>query len=159
EDFAAFSGTVDRCYEYQDSVLADLVPLADSRTTTLVVSDHGFKFGDLRPHTSGRADVGLAPLWHRLNGVLIAHGRGVRAGAPTTGWAVLHVAPTVLALLGLPLSKELPGRPIESVFAPGTLGAMRSVERYAPAAPAAPGVPEVDSEAVERLRALGYLGE
>jgi predicted AlkP superfamily phosphohydrolase/phosphomutase/tetratricopeptide (TPR) repeat protein len=160
EDFAAFSGTVDRCYEYQDSVLAGLLPLANSQTTTLVVSDHGFKFGDLRPRTSGRADVGLAPLWHRLNGILIADGRGVRAGAQTTDASIMDIAPTVLALLGLPLSKELSGRPIESLFASGSLGKARSVQRYAPAAPVvAPAVPEVDSEAVERLRALGYLGE
>src|SRR5512132_2128938 len=64
--FQALRDVVDRCYEYQDEVLADLLRLEGPVTTTLIVSDHGFKTGETRPTISGRADVGLAPLWHRL---------------------------------------------------------------------------------------------
>jgi tetratricopeptide (TPR) repeat protein/predicted AlkP superfamily phosphohydrolase/phosphomutase len=157
-DARAFGDTVDRCYQYQDEVLADLLRLAGEGTTTLVVSDHGFKSGDLRPRTPGRADVGLAPLWHRLHGVFLAHGHGVRAGASVQGAGILDVAPTVLALQSVHLSKELPGRPIESAFLPGAL-TVRSVAAYAP--PPRPDVTPAlapDPEAVEKLRALGYLG-
>jgi tetratricopeptide (TPR) repeat protein len=159
EDFRAFAGTVDRCYQYQDAVLADTLKLAGRRTVTLVLSDHGFKSGEARPRTSGRADVGLAPLWHRLHGVLFVHGAGVRPGAVISGAGILDVAPTVMGLLSLPLSRELPGRPLREAFAawhdPPTVAA------YPPppvsrAAARAPG-PE-DAERIEQLRALGYLG-
>src|SRR5262249_32441310 len=50
-DFSAFAETVDRCYEYQDEVLGDLLAIAGERTLVLVVSDHGFKSGERRPDT------------------------------------------------------------------------------------------------------------
>ncbi|MEO8191125.1 MAG: alkaline phosphatase family protein [Acidobacteriota bacterium] len=158
DDFRAFSGAVDRYYEYQDEVLADLLRLEGPSTVTLVVSDHGFKEGDARPRTSGRADTGLAPLWHRIDGVIFVHGKSVRSGARVERAGILDVAPTVLRLLDAPLSRELPGHPVADAFAPGALG-------IAPPSVAAYAVPKreknqpiaSDPEAVEKLMALGYL--
>ncbi len=160
EDFAAFHETVDRCYEYQDGVLADLLRLEGPQTVTIVVSDHGFKSGDLRPQTSGRADTGLAPLWHRLHGVVFLHGRGIVRGKELTGASVLDVAPTVLAILGIPSSHELPGHPLTAGFAPGGLPeAPAAVSAYAPLRPRRlPADTSADPEAVRKLAALGYLG-
>ena len=78
----------------------------------------------------------------------------VRFRAPT----VLDVAPTVLALLDVPLSKELPGHPLADAFEGGALGRTRFVEKYA-ALPkrAPPPATEADTEAVRKLAALGYL--
>ena len=158
-DFAAFAGTVDRCYEYQDEVLADLLQLAGPDTVTVVCSDHGFKSGELRPRTSGRADTGVAGLWHRLHGVLFVHGKGVRRGVKIAGPTVLDVAPTVLTLLRVPLSKELPGQVLAEAFEDGALPAVSRLDRYAWRPPPAPAtVDEGDPEAIARLRALGYLG-
>jgi predicted AlkP superfamily phosphohydrolase/phosphomutase/tetratricopeptide (TPR) repeat protein len=158
-DYAAFSATVDRCYAYQDEVLADLMRLAGRETVTMVVSDHGFRSGDLRPRTSGRADTGLAGLWHRLHGVVFIHGGPAKAGARIEGASIFDVAPTVLSLLRVPLSPELTGHPLEAAFQPGALPAgVRPVQQYAPAPPRAlPAEVEPDPEAIERLRALGYI--
>jgi tetratricopeptide (TPR) repeat protein len=159
EDFRAFAGTVDRCYEYQDAVLADVLKLAGRHTVTLVLSDHGFKSGQARPHTSGRADVGLAPLWHRLHGVIFVDGAGTRPGTIISGATILDVAPTVLGLLSLPLSRELPGHPLREAFTqwhdPPTVAAYAAPPVSRAAARSA--APE-DAERVEQLRALGYLG-
>jgi hypothetical protein len=62
-DFLAFAPTVDRCYEYQDEVLGDVLRAVSPRTVTMVVSDHGFRSGEARPATSGRADIASA--WPR----------------------------------------------------------------------------------------------
>ena len=115
-DFDAFSQTVDRCYEYQDEVLADVLALADEDTLTIICSDHGFKSGDWRPDTIGRADQGLAPLWHLQNGVLLLHGASVRAGSTIDRATILDIAPTVLHALGIPLARNLPGRALQDVF-------------------------------------------
>jgi tetratricopeptide (TPR) repeat protein/predicted AlkP superfamily phosphohydrolase/phosphomutase len=158
-DFAAFGGTVDRCYEYQDGILAELLRLEGPSTVTIVVSDHGFKSGDRRPETSGRADTGLAPLWHQVYGVVFVHGRGVAAGRQLHGATVFDVAPTVLATLGVPLSRELPGRPLGQAFRAGSLPSPGTVAAYAP--PPKRTLPvgaSSDAEAVRRLAALGYLG-
>ena len=155
-DFAAFRDTVDRCYQYQDAVLGDLLRLEGPETLTVVVSDHGFKSGDRRPETSGRADTGLAPLWHQLYGIVFLHGGGVPAGRAIGRASVLDVAPTVLAALGVPLSRELPGHPL--AFFPEARAA-KTVAAYAPAPPRRlPAGSAPDAEAVRRLAALGYLG-
>ena len=158
-DYAAFHDTVDRCYEYQDGILADLLRLEGPGTLTIVVSDHGFKSGDRRPETSGRADTGLAPLWHQLYGVVFLHGRGTAKGREIQGASVLDVAPTVLASLGVPLSKELPGRPLIAGFLPGALPPSHVVTAYAvPPRRTLPAGSSPDAEAVRRLAAIGYLG-
>jgi tetratricopeptide (TPR) repeat protein len=165
EDFNAFSQTVDRCYEYQDAVLADVMTVAGAGTDTLVVSDHGFKSGDQRPETSGRADTGLAPLWHRLYGTIIVSGRDVRAG-DISGATILDIAPTVAALLDVPVARDLEGEALRRVFSPGRV-TPRAVAHYAAIAPAghaetpgsAPSTPSVDDDdRISQLRALGYLG-
>lgn len=160
EDYLAFSETVDRCYEYQDAVLADLLRLAGPETVTLIVSDHGFKSGARRPVTSGRADVGKAPLWHRLYGSIFLRGGSVRVGTRLTAASIYDIAPTVLALLEVPLSRELPGHPLAQAFADGTFPERPTIERYAP--PEAPRTAAASAaaggrEAVEKLVALGYI--
>jgi Type I phosphodiesterase / nucleotide pyrophosphatase len=83
-DYVAFAGTVDRCYEYQDEVLSDLLTITDHHTLVVLCSDHGFKSGDRRPETPGRADAGQAVLWHLPFGVLMvrdARCSGVRIQA------------------------------------------------------------------------------
>ncbi len=159
EVLAAFGDTVDRCYVYQDQILGDLLRLEGPETTTLLVSDHGFKWGDLRPRTSGRADIGLAPLWHRVHGVVALHGAGVKASRVVEGASILDVLPTIMTRLGLPLSKELPGHPLDGAFEPSAMPRRREILAYASPPPRARplGAP-LDQEAVERLRALGYLG-
>ena len=157
-DFRAFSRTVDRCYEYQDAVLADVLRLERRRTVALVLSDHGFKSGEARPRTSGRADIGLAPLWHRLHGVLFLHGDGVKAGEEISGASILDVAPTVLGLLSIPLSRELPGHPVLQAFRAWRDGPPAVSAYPSPIPRTVDGPSAGDRERVEQLQALGYLG-
>ncbi len=157
--YAAFAGTADRCYQYQDEVLGELLEMAGPQTVTVICSDHGFKSDALRPRTSGRADTGVAGLWHRLQGVLYVSGKGVRRGRAISGAGVLDVAPTILSLLHIPLSAELPGHPLAAAFEPGALSPVRRLDRYAWHPPAGGATRALaDPEAIERLHALGYLG-
>jgi tetratricopeptide (TPR) repeat protein len=102
----------------------------------------------------------LAPLWHKLHGVVLARGVGIAPGNTIKSANILDVAPTVLARLGIPLSKELPGEPIREVLGQKAVAGLPDrVERYAPAARrTGPAAADDDSDRVERLRALGYLG-
>src|SRR5262249_20733777 len=117
QDYAAFAGVVDRVYEYQDEVLADLLRLEGPETLTIVCSDHGFKTGGQRPRTPARADVGQSPRWTLLHGVVFLHGDAAAKGKEIRGARVLDIAPTALAHLGVPISKELPGRALDDGFA------------------------------------------
>lgn len=68
------------------------------------------------------------------------------------------VAPSLLARAGIPVARDLAGRPAPSLFRPGSLETA-TVETYgdrvAPTAPVAPR--ETDREYLEKLKSLGYL--
>jgi predicted AlkP superfamily phosphohydrolase/phosphomutase/tetratricopeptide (TPR) repeat protein len=157
-DFSAFSDTVDRCYEYQDEVLADVLTIADDRTLVVLASDHGFKSGERRPDTPGRADVGQAALWHLPFGMLVLRGASVQRGAHPHA-TVLDIAPTVLRALDIPLAHDLPGHPVPEAFSPGALahdpapGATYAFVAVPPPAGASADAPEKIAE----LKALGYV--
>ena len=67
------------------------------------------------------------------------------------------VAPSLLARAGVPAARDLPGRPVPSLFQPGSLETASVAswgERVAPAAVAPRGS---DREYLEKLKSLGYL--
>jgi hypothetical protein len=83
-------------------------------------------------------------------------------GGPAAGREVrirpFDVAPSLLARAGIPVARDLAGRPAPSLFRPGSLETA-TVETYgdrvAPTAPVAPR--ETDREYLEKLKSLGYL--
>ena len=81
--------------------------------------------------------------------------RGVRLDGAT----LLDVAPTVLALGGLPAARDMPGRALAEALA-RSVPAPR-VATYEVAGPrhAAGGDPQADDAVLARLRNLGYVGD
>lgn len=112
--------------------------------TFLICSDHGWTY-------SGYEHFGSP------DGVVILSGPQVRRGRALNGCRTEDIAPTVLALLGIPLSGELEGRPWGGALEEP--GRYLAVDSYGdPAAPvrAVRGSVE-DREELQRLRSLGYL--
>lgn len=67
------------------------------------------------------------------------------------------VAPSILARIGVPAARDIEGRPVPGIFAPGSLE-IAEVASWGPrAAPAEAAAPESDAEYLEKLRSLGYL--
>lgn len=154
EDYIRFSDALNRIYEKADRMMAEILGRTNPGDTVIVVSDHGFKSGNARPLYSSHTEAGAAALWHRLEGTIIAKGGKVRPGRIEAN--VFDVAPTVLALLGLPASEEMPGRAIPEIT--GGAGPPRVADLDGDYAP--PPLPDTagggDGE-LERLRALGYV--
>ncbi|MGH9868238.1 MAG: alkaline phosphatase family protein [Candidatus Polarisedimenticolia bacterium] len=96
-------------------------------------------------------------------GVLLVHGtRAVREAGPRAGARLLDLAPTLLALAGLPTADDLPGRPVLDFLTEGdparrtrppiaTYGG-RSVRETEETAD-----DPFQDEALDRLRGLGYI--
>jgi predicted AlkP superfamily phosphohydrolase/phosphomutase/tetratricopeptide (TPR) repeat protein len=158
-DYAAFSETVDRCYVYQDEVLADILTIAGDDTLVVLCSDHGFKSAERRPDTPGRADVGQAALWHLPFGVLVLHGASVQRGARPRDATIFDIAPTVLHALGIPLARDLPGHPIAEAFrSDPTPREPARVAKYDFVPVPAPSSASSDAaERIAELKALGYV--
>jgi hypothetical protein len=93
-------------------------------------------------------------------GLLLVHG-SVAASVPTAAARAVDVAPTILHALGVPISRELAGRPVVDVFASDFASKfpVRQVDTYGRRnAPTGrrPGQP-LDQEMIDRLRSLGYV--
>jgi predicted AlkP superfamily phosphohydrolase/phosphomutase/Flp pilus assembly protein TadD len=74
----------------------------------LITSDHGFRWGADRL-CGGASTEATAAAWHRIDGVLLAWGEGVRPAPPNARASAFDVAPTVLALLELPADAQMRG--------------------------------------------------
>lgn len=151
------TGVVDRTYELTDQLLGDLLDAGDADTTYMLVSDHGWNY-EPGP-TFGHND---AP-----PGVLILRGPGVVAQpASKLEPSVIDIAPTLLALYGLPPESAFRGRPLRELFAEGTTAAMvrAPIESYGDYRPQWPATSRGSlqagqRQAVDLLRGLGYLGD
>jgi tetratricopeptide (TPR) repeat protein len=143
---------VDGVYEFHDAMLGRLLELAGPETTVILLSDHGFQSGNLRPDPSAEAAQ-----WHRLLGVLAMRGPGIRRDERIYGATLLDIAPTVLTLFGLPVGRDMPGRVLTGAFAvPPQVTEVDTWESTA-TRPAAIAAAADSQAALRQLAALGYL--
>ena len=127
--------------------------LEDGATISILRSDEVFHH---RPEPKGN---------HRWDGIFLARGPLLRAGACVEDLSLLDIAPLMLYSLDLAIPSDLSGRLPEDALLPGVLE-RRPPRLTAPSLPDAPsddlapgaglGV-EDEAAVVRRLRALGYV--
>lgn len=159
-DFAKYGHAVDEYYAVIDRLLGQWMRrTAEDRATLLVQSDHGFKWGADRPCERSSLNWSTAAYWHRLDGVFAAWGERVRPGRGGPKLSMFDPAPTVLALLGVPADRRMPGREISAAFRDLAAPARRDVFGSTPVRRvAAEDMSPIEaSEYAKKLLALGYL--
>lgn len=160
EDFSRYHRAVAVYYGVIDQMLGQWMRRAAEDHATLIVnSDHGFKWGEDRSCARSSLDWSTAAYWHRMDGVFAAWGERVKPGKSSQEPSMFDVAPTVLALLGLPQDRQMTGKPIATAFEGLVPGTRKDVfatiaVRHVPAAPMSAS--EAD-EYKKKLIALGYL--
>jgi hypothetical protein len=137
------STRVDALRDYNvflDRLLSDVMTPADSEVVIVLTEP-----GRVTPSSAGR--LGVA-------GKIAAARADVQARA-------VDAAPTILHVLGLPISRELPGTPMSALFSPDFMRRypVRQIATYGP-----PSIPTsgrsgqpLDQEMIDRLRSLGYV--
>jgi predicted AlkP superfamily phosphohydrolase/phosphomutase len=153
EEAAILGRVIDEYYVYIDGLLGEYLERRAPEDTLVVLSDHGFRPVLLpgRPATSGH---------HRPEGIIALHGRAARRGHTIAHASLLDVLPTVLAILGVPVSMDLEGRALQEALDPrfALQHAVEFVEGYDLAEPAGgPEASDLDANVLERLRSLGYI--
>lgn len=159
-----FGKTVEEMYRFADRIVGEYLDAIDPDTTLVVLSDHGFELGALPEDPSKTRDMRrVSERYHRIEGVLYLYGSGVEPGARLVAPELLDITPTLLALLGLPPAKDMPGRVLQEAlaFAPPERTVMsyrtpRAAEDRTAAA-AMPATERTDAAILSRLEALGYV--
>ena len=156
-----FGRTVEEIYFFADRLLGEYMEAMDKRTTLVVLSDHGFELGALHDDPSRTRDLRrVSERFHRLDGILYLYGKRVKKNARIDRASILDVAPTVLALLGVPPARDMPGRVLAEALVTD-LGAERIATYEGPSGAGGDGataVASVNQAQLEHLRSLGYLG-
>lgn len=163
DDFRRYRGTVEAYYEYQDELLGAILRRLAPDTAIIVISDHGFRNGSGRPADEPPYIEGKPGLWHRRYGIALFAGPVVKPGRLDTT-SLLDVAPTILALLGLPRAADMPGRVVEEALDPAFLkrhpqATIASYEEIGRRAASEDLVSDarVEEEMIEKLKSLGYI--
>ncbi|HUU08967.1 MAG TPA: alkaline phosphatase family protein [Phycisphaerae bacterium] len=163
EDFETFQHVVEGAYRYHDAMLGVLLGLAGDDVTVLVVSDHGFHPDHLRPTRVPHEPAGPA-VQHRSHGIFVMRGPGVKRDERLYGASVLDIIPTVLALYGLPVGRDMDGKPLVNAFQTPpdveTIETWDDVPGEDGSLPADIAVDPMDAqEAIKQLVALGYVAK
>jgi len=164
DEIARYGKVVDEYYAYMDEVLGRYLALyGDDELTVVIVSDHGH---DANPHYDPKS----ADHFNRVcsgtheeapDGIIVVAGEDVRAGAVLSKPNVFDVAPTILALLGIPVGEDMPGRVLEEAIDPRFLAAhpIRTVRthsagrRFSPL----PVKSAIGDELKKKLEGIGYI--
>ncbi len=116
-DFGRYRRAVDEYYGLVDRMLGQWMRRAEEDGATLVInSDHGFKWGSDRPCESPSLNPSMSGNLHRLEGVFVAWGARVRRSPERGNASVFDVAPTIAALLDLPVDRRLKGSVLRAAF-------------------------------------------
>ncbi|NCD32541.1 MAG: tetratricopeptide repeat protein [Spartobacteria bacterium] len=161
EDFEMYKDVVTSGYRYHDLMLGALLHLAGPETTVMLISDHGFHAGGLRPKATPLEPAGPA-VQHRDYGIFVMKGPGIKKDERIYGASVLDIAPTILYAMGKPVGEDMDGVPLISAFVEPE--DVRSISTW-DEVPGEDGThpPEmvmdpVDSdESMRQLVALGYI--
>jgi len=154
KDFQRYQDVPRRYFREVDAMLGDYRTLAEETgAALLVVSDHGFLWHEGRPHVSGIAGA-TAALWHREEGLYALWGKGIEPVPGKGEGNVGQVAATIMALLRVSRAAGTEGPALAGVEE--VLPARNYGPRSAQLLAATDSGPAGD--AVERLKALGYVG-
>jgi arylsulfatase A-like enzyme len=155
-----FAPVIDRYYEMADEMIGRLLEFRDERTIVILLSDHGFAGHRGYPGFDGTVAMGTN--MHREQGTIVLSGPNIVSGARIEGASVLDVAPTVLALSGLPVGRDMDGKPLvaaidDAFLARRPVAYVDTYETAGEEGDAEPVTSPIDDEVKEMLRSLGYI--
>jgi predicted AlkP superfamily phosphohydrolase/phosphomutase/Tfp pilus assembly protein PilF len=159
ENFRKYWPTVANYYSEVDRLIGEWMHVLPEDTTVIIMSAHGFRWGKNRPRTQ---PVGRAALSdHRNPGLFIAYGNHIAASRANHVLSLYDIVPTVLTILGLPKSTEMPGNTAQ--WALSDLTAVESVRvvsyaEFFGTRPPTPAGASIDPQRYTRaLQAVGHM--
>lgn len=115
KDFELYQGVIEAGYRYHDMMLQTLLQLAGDDTYVMLISDHGFEPGNLRPERIPNEPAGPAAE-HSPYGMFCLKGPGIIQGERIHGASLLDITPTLLHLQGLAVGQDMDGKVLVNCF-------------------------------------------
>jgi Tfp pilus assembly protein PilF len=157
-NFRKYWPTVANYYSEIDRLIGEWMKVLTDDTTLILVSAHGFRWDDRRPRVQPAGRSALSD--HRNPGIFIAYGNHVPPDRGGHVISIYDVVPTVLSLLGLPKSSEMPGEHAGWVFrdvAPVTSVRVISYDEFFPGSGIIRGASIDADRYAKHLQAIGHL--
>jgi predicted AlkP superfamily phosphohydrolase/phosphomutase/Flp pilus assembly protein TadD len=156
-----YGQAVEQMYQYADGVVGEYMQALGRDGTLVVLSDHGFQLGALQEDPSKTRDMRrVSERFHREEGILYLYGRRVKKNARLDGAKLVDVVPTVLSLAGMPPARDMPGRVLTEGLDLKVPGPRVATYEKGPGGTAVAATDEkTNAEIMERLKALGYVGD
>ncbi|MFK7903645.1 MAG: alkaline phosphatase family protein [Chitinophagales bacterium] len=115
KDYELYKNVITSGYRYHDMILGRLLQLAGEEATVMLISDHGFHPDHLRPKEIPKEPAGPA-LEHSPYGIICMKGPGIKKGEQIFGANLLDITPTILALYGLEVGRDMDGKVLVNAF-------------------------------------------
>jgi arylsulfatase A-like enzyme len=176
---ANFGRIVPDYYAYMDSAIGELVEAFGPGTTVLIISDHGMQPINTEGTFTSGASLRELNSGHHMQGppgVLIAAGPHVRAYPPRRALreltredlpmlgSVYDITPTLLALLRIPLGKDMDGRVVATLASDDfniavqpEMVATHDTPEFLTSRPPRDQRNALEEERLRQLRSLGYV--
>jgi predicted AlkP superfamily phosphohydrolase/phosphomutase len=162
EELEMFGSVIERYYSFTDSIVGELIDtLAADDTVVMICSDHGF--AGHRGYRGFEGEVAKGVEMHRMDGIVFIDGPGIARRRSIEGATILDVTPTLLVLSGLPVARDMDGRPLTEAVTQSFLDKypVQYIETYelgtGEAVDRTPVESPIDDEIKEMLRSLGYV--
>ena len=159
---ARYRNLINNYYQYMDEALGDFLTRLDPETVVIVVSDHGFDdemlptghYHHIKPSTPGESEDFHLTQAHP--GIFIAAGPGIKQNFTAENVSVLDIAPTILAVMGLPYAEDMDGKiAAEILKTPPNIDTIATYGTYK--FDDAIIETAVDKQVRDKLKALGYV--
>lgn len=115
EYFDLYKDVINGAYRFQDMMLERTLKLAGEDATVILLSDHGFHSDHLRPKKLPNEPIAPA-LEHSPYGIICMAGPNIQEDERIFGATLLDITPTILTLFGLPIGRDMDGKPLLQAF-------------------------------------------
>ncbi len=160
EDYEMWKDVVKSGYLFHDMMLGKYMELAGD-ATIMLISDHGFHPGHLRPKTIPVKDEHAAPaIEHSPFGIICVAGEGIKKDEVVYGCGLIDITPTILQLFNLPIGKDMDGKVLQNIFSnPEELTFIDSWDNLTPYNDLTyeSADPESEKKVLDHLVELGYI--
>jgi predicted AlkP superfamily phosphohydrolase/phosphomutase/Tfp pilus assembly protein PilF len=160
QSYRKYWPAVSNYYAEVDRLIGEWMSVLPRDTTVMIMSAYGFRWGKNRPRTIPNGGAALSD--HRNPGMFVAYGPHVAPNRGAHLMSVYDVAPTVLSLLGLPQSTEMPGHVAAWAFmdiTPITSIRVVSYGEFVNSKPVASAARVAEGPYAQELQAIGHLND